>query len=101
MPGIARDEVLRVVALARLSMDDAEIDRLQRDLDAILAYVEALSEVDTSGVEPTAHVIPLATPMRDDVPEPPMDPDLVVANAPEASGSAFVVPKVIAGEEEG
>ena len=101
MPGIARDEVLRVVALARLSMDDAEIDRLQRDLDAILAYVEALSEVDTSGVEPTAHVIPLATPMRDDQPEPPMDPDLAVANAPEASGSAFVVPQVIAGEEEG
>jgi aspartyl-tRNA(Asn)/glutamyl-tRNA(Gln) amidotransferase subunit C len=101
MPGIARDEVKRIAALARLSMDGAEIDRMQRDLAAILAYVEALAAVDTTGVEPTAHVIPLATPMRDDAPEPAMDPALAVANAPEASGSAFVVPKVIAAEEEG
>jgi len=101
MSGIARDEVKRIVALARLSMEDAELDRMQRDLAAILDYVETLDGVDTTGVEPTAHVIPLATPQRDDVPEPPMDPELAVANAPEASGSAFVVPKVISGEEEG
>jgi aspartyl-tRNA(Asn)/glutamyl-tRNA(Gln) amidotransferase subunit C len=101
MSGIARDEVRRIAALARLSMDDAEIDRMQRDLAAVLAYVEALSGVDTAGVEPMAHVIPLATPMRDDVPEPAMDPARAVANAPEASGSAFVVPRVIAGEQEG
>src|SRR5262245_46053462 len=101
MPGIARDEVKRIAALARLSMDEAEIDRMRRDLAAILAYVEALAAVDTTGVEPTSHVIPLATPMRADVPEPAMDPARAVANAPEASGSAFVVPKVIAAEEEG
>ena len=101
MAGISRDEVKRVVALARLSVDDVEIDRLQRDLGSILAYVETLAGVDTSGVEPTAHVIPIATPLRDDAPEPAMDPARAVANAPEASGSAFVVPKVIASEEEG
>lgn len=87
--------------LARLSMDDAELERMQRDLGAILQYVETLESVDTSGVELTAHVIPLPTPLRDDEPEPPLDPEQVVANAPQASGSAFVVPKVIAGEEEG
>ena len=101
MSRIARDEVERVVALARLAMDEIELDRLQRDLDAILDYVDTLCEVDTTGVEPTVHVIPLATPLRDDEPEPPLDPALAVANAPEAAGSAFVVPKVIAGEEEG
>ncbi|HKA13996.1 MAG TPA: Asp-tRNA(Asn)/Glu-tRNA(Gln) amidotransferase subunit GatC [Myxococcota bacterium] len=101
MPGIARDEVMRIAALARLSLDDAEIDRMQRDLASVLSYVEALAGLDTTGVEPTAHVIPLATPMRADAPEPAMDPALAVANAPEASGSAFVVPRVIAGEEEG
>jgi aspartyl-tRNA(Asn)/glutamyl-tRNA(Gln) amidotransferase subunit C len=101
MPGIARDEVKRIAALARLSMDGPEIDRMQRDLAAILAYVEALAAVDTTGVEPTAHVIPLSTPMRADAPEPAMDPARAVANAPEVSGSAFVVPKVIAAEEEG
>jgi aspartyl-tRNA(Asn)/glutamyl-tRNA(Gln) amidotransferase subunit C len=101
MPGIARDEVERIAALARLSMDDAEIDRMQRDLAAILAFASALADVDTTGVEPTAHVIPLATPMRADAPDPAMDPARAVANAPEASDSAFVVPKVLAGEEEG
>ena len=79
----------------------AEIDRMQRDLASVLTYVETLAAVDTTGVEPTSHVIPLATPMRGDTPEPAMDPARAVANAPEASGSAFVVPKVIAGEEEG
>ncbi len=101
MPGIARDEVVRIAALARLSLDDAEIDRMQRDLASVLAYVETLAAVDTAGVEPTSHVIPLATPLRSDVPEPALDPSLAVANAPEARGSAFVVPKVIAGEEAG
>ena len=101
MPGIAREEVSRIAALARLSMSDAEIDGMQRDLAAILAFASALAAVDTTGVEPTAHVIPLATPMRADAPEPALDPVRALANAPEASDSAFVVPKVIAGEEEG
>jgi aspartyl-tRNA(Asn)/glutamyl-tRNA(Gln) amidotransferase subunit C len=101
MSGIAREEVGRIAALARLSMDDAEIDGMQRDLESILSFASALAGVDTTGVEPTSHVIPLATPMRADVPEPAMDPVRAVANAPESSDSAFVVPKVIAGEEEG
>jgi aspartyl-tRNA(Asn)/glutamyl-tRNA(Gln) amidotransferase subunit C len=101
MPGIAREEVSRIAALARLSMDDAEIDRMQRDLAAILAFASELAGVDTTGIEPTAHVIQLATPMRADTAEPAMDPARALANAPEASDSAFVVPKVIAGEEEG
>ena len=101
MSGIAREEVKRIATLARLSLPDAELDRLQRDLGAILSYVETLASVDTAGVEPTAHVIPLATPLREDVPEPAMDPARAVANAPEASDTAFVVPKVIAGDEEG
>ena len=101
MARIARAEVERIVSLARLAMDGAELERMQRDLAAILDHVETLSGVDTSGVEPTSHVIPLATPERDDVPEPAMDPARATANAPEVSGWAFVVPKVIAGEEEG
>jgi len=101
MSRIARAEVERIVALARLAMDETGLDRMQRDLGAILDYVETLEGVDTEGVEPTAHVISLATPVREDVPETPMDPDLATSNAPEASGSAFVVPKVIGGEEEG
>ncbi|MEM7413243.1 MAG: Asp-tRNA(Asn)/Glu-tRNA(Gln) amidotransferase subunit GatC [Myxococcota bacterium] len=101
MARISRDEVERVVALARLSMDEAELTRAQSDLLAILEYVETLEGLDTEGVPPTSHVLPMPTPLRDDEPASPLDPALAVANAPEASGSAFVVPKVIAGEEEG
>ena len=99
MSAINREEVERIAALARLSLEDRELDRAATELARILRYVETLERVDTEGIPPTAHVIPLATPMREDVPEAPIDPELAVANAPERSGTAFVVPKVIEGEE--
>ena len=96
-----RADVERIAALARLSVSDAEAERLAMELEAILRYAEQLASVDTSEVEPTSHPIELATPLREDVPEPALDPELALANAPERDGSAFVVPKVIEGEEEG
>jgi aspartyl-tRNA(Asn)/glutamyl-tRNA(Gln) amidotransferase subunit C len=101
MSRISRTEVERIAALARLSLSDAEGERLAAELDTILDYVHTLSELDTGGVEPTAHVVALATPLREDRPGEPMDPELALANAPEREGSAFVVPKVIEGEDEG
>lgn len=101
MAHLSRDEVRRVVSLARLSLPDEDLDRMARELDAILGYVESLAGVDTDGVPPTSHVIPMATPLREDRAEPALDPALAVANAPESVGSAFVVPKVIEGEEGG
>jgi len=101
MPRITRAEVHRVARLARLSLSDAEADRMTTDLDHILEYVETLQDLDTEGIEPTAHAIPLKTPMRSDRATPGLDPALAVRNAPEALETAFVVPKVIEGEEEG
>jgi aspartyl-tRNA(Asn)/glutamyl-tRNA(Gln) amidotransferase subunit C len=100
-PRIGRDAVLRVAALARLDLSEAEIETLTRDLDRILGYAESLREVDTEGIPPTTHVLSFATPLRDDTPVPPLAPERAVANAPRHAGSAFVVPKVIDGEEEG
>jgi len=71
------------------------------ELDQILEYAETLSAVDTTDIEPTAHAIPLPTPLREDRALPPLDPELAVANAPEREGFAFVVPKVIEGDQEG
>jgi len=101
MPHLSLDEVQRIAALARVSLSQAEAQRLAGELDRILGYVETLAELDTEGVELTSHVIPLTTPLREDRPLPPLDPALVVGNAPDSEGSAFVVPKVIEGEEEG
>jgi aspartyl-tRNA(Asn)/glutamyl-tRNA(Gln) amidotransferase subunit C len=101
MSAITREEVERVVSLARLSLDEAELSRMASELDAVLGYVATLERLDTRGIPPTAHVVPLPTPLRDDVPEPPMDAARALANAPLAEGSSFVVPKVIEAEEEG
>ncbi len=91
----------RVAALARLSVSDAEAERLAVELGRLLEYVDTLDGLDTTGIEPTAHVIPVATPIRQDRAEPPIDPKLAVANAPQHEGSAFLGPTVIEGEEEG
>jgi aspartyl-tRNA(Asn)/glutamyl-tRNA(Gln) amidotransferase subunit C len=99
MARISRKDVEHVVALARLSLSGEELDRMASELDGILGYVETLEAVDTEGVPPTAHVIPLSTPMREDAAVQPLDPERAVANAPERAGSAFVVPQVIGGEE--
>jgi aspartyl-tRNA(Asn)/glutamyl-tRNA(Gln) amidotransferase subunit C len=96
-----RAEVERIADLARLSVTDAEAERLASELEAILAYAQQLAGLDTSEVPPTSHPIELATPLRADEPEPPLDPELALANAPEREGFAFVVPKVIGDEEEG
>jgi len=101
MTHITREEVERVVALARLSLSERELDAMAQELEAILSYVETLDRLDTRDVPPTSHVLPLATPLREDRPAAPLDPQLVVANAPEHADSAFLVPAVIEGEEEG
>jgi len=101
MPHISREEVLRMAKLARLRLSDPEVRAMTRDLEAILSYVEQLQAVEPSDVIPTAHAIPLATPLRRDEPEGDLDPDLALANAPARQGTAFAVPKVLGTEEEG
>jgi aspartyl-tRNA(Asn)/glutamyl-tRNA(Gln) amidotransferase subunit C len=98
---ITRDEVEKVAALAKLSLGDDVAERMAAELDQILEYAQTLAQVETSGIQPTAHAIPLPTPLREDRALPPMDPGLAVANAPEHEGFAFVVPKVIEADEEG
>jgi aspartyl-tRNA(Asn)/glutamyl-tRNA(Gln) amidotransferase subunit C len=100
-PRIDRALVEHVATLARLELEPGEAEAMVRDLGRILDYVESLEELDTDAIEPTSHAIPLPTPVRPDVAAPPMDPELALANAPERAGSAFAVPKVLAGDEEG
>jgi aspartyl-tRNA(Asn)/glutamyl-tRNA(Gln) amidotransferase subunit C len=99
MSRIQRAEVERIAELARLDLSEAEAVRMTADIEAILGYVAALDALDTTGVEPTTHAVPLATPLREDRAAPPLDPDLALANAPERDGFAFVVPKVLDEDE--
>lgn len=99
MSRITREEVLRVADLARLALADDEAGRMTGQLDAILDYVAQISALDTRDVLPTAHPVPVATPMREDVPGTPLDPEEALRNAPSRDGTAFRVPRVIEGEE--
>jgi aspartyl-tRNA(Asn)/glutamyl-tRNA(Gln) amidotransferase subunit C len=99
MTRIATTEVERIAALARLDLAPGEATRAAAELEAILGYVESLQALDTTGVEPTTHAIPLATPLREDRAAPALDPERALANAPERDGFAFVVPKVLDEDE--
>lgn len=99
MPRIEPADLARVASLARLALSDEETRSMTRDLEQILDYVAALDRLNTDDVPPTAHGFLRATPMRADLPVPPLDPELAVANAPARAGTAFLVPKVL--EEEG
>jgi len=99
MSRIGHAEVAHVASLARLALSEGEIDAMTRDLEQILTHVASLDALETEGVPPTLHGFDLPTPLRADLPAPPMDPELAVRNAPARQGTAFLVPKVL--EEEG
>ncbi len=97
---VTREQVAKIAALARIKVDEAELDHLVPEFNNLLAWVEQLSEVDTSAVEPMTAVIPQKLRLRDDVVD--ADPltggnrrDGVLANAPVAEHGFFGVPKVI------
>ena len=98
MATINRAEVEHVAHLARLHLEDDEIDRMQTQLSNILAAIETLADVDTSQVGPTASVIQLENVMRDDTPIPPLARDAALANAPLRDDPFLRVPTVL---EEG
>ena len=91
---VTLDMVRQVATLARLEFSPAEEERLTRDLNRILEYMEKLGELDTSQVEPTAHVIPLANAFRPDQAEIfPWSKALLAAV--QAEDGYFKVPKII------
>lgn len=87
--------VRRVAHLARIAVTEDEVAHLQGELNAILAFVEQLGEVDTTDVEPMTSVIPLKLPLRDDVVNDGFYPERVLANAPLSEDGFFAVPKVV------
>ena len=97
---VDRATVAKIASLARIRMDDADLDRMVPELNGILGWVEQLGEVDVTGVEPMTAVIPQKLRLRDDV----VDADpltgggvraAVLANAPAPEHGFFGVPKVI------
>jgi aspartyl-tRNA(Asn)/glutamyl-tRNA(Gln) amidotransferase subunit C len=87
--------VRKIAHLARIAVNDDEIEHLQGELNAILAFVEQLAEVDVTGVEPMTSVTPMIMKKRADVVTDGGDADAILANAPAREDHYFVVPKVV------
>ena len=92
---VTSQQVRHIAKLARIGMDDAQIEALVPELNNILGWVEQLAEVNTDGVEPLTAVIDQRLRLRDDVVNDGDIRDKVLANAPEAQHGFFAVPKVI------
>jgi len=92
---ITREEVLHVARLARLSLSEAEVDRLRDQLDNILDYIRQLDALDTRDVIPTSHAVEMGTPFRDDAVRPFGDKEAILSNAPDRVGDFFRVPRII------
>jgi len=92
---LTREEVLHVAELARLSLSPEEIELFTVQLNEILEYVEKLQELDTSGVAPLAHVIPLFNVFREDQVRASLPLDAVLENAPAREDGNFLVPRII------
>ena len=92
---ITRSDVERVARLARLRLSEEEKEEFRQQLDEILLYMEKLDKLDTEGVEPLAHILPLHNVLRKDEVKPGLERDEVLKNAPAHRYGLFQVPPVI------
>jgi aspartyl-tRNA(Asn)/glutamyl-tRNA(Gln) amidotransferase subunit C len=89
---LEREQVVHVARLARLELDEAELEKMATELSAVLDHVERIRELDLTDVQPTSHAIDVAGVMRADEPQPSLDRDVILAAAPEPVDGGFGVP---------
>ena len=99
MPEITRDEVAHLADLARIDLDDAELDHLAPQLSVILESVASITEAAGDDVPPTSHPLPLTNVFRDDVVVPGLSAEQALAMAPEADQQRFSVPRILGDEQ--
>lgn len=92
---ISNEEIVHLAMLSKLDLDEEEVEELRGDLEAMVAYVDKLSELDCEGVEPTTHAVPLTMRLRADAVEQPLDRDVIMENAPDSEDGMFRVPRVV------
>lgn len=94
---LSKEEVLQTAQLARLHLDDSEVDQVGEALSAILGYVEQLAALDVEGIAPMTHAVVQECRLREDVVGAQLTPAEALADAPRHDGPLFVVPKVVEG----
>ena len=96
---ITREEVRHLADLARIDLDDAELDHLAPQLSVILESVASLAGVAGDDVPPTSHPLPLTNVMRADVVEPCLTPEQALSGAPATEQQRFAVPRILGDEQ--
>ena len=91
---LSREEVEHVARLARLHFEEEEWEGLQSELSSIIDYVQQISELDLSGLEPTSYAVPLKNVLRHDEPVLGLSNEEAVSNGPNVERGQFVVPRI-------
>jgi aspartyl-tRNA(Asn)/glutamyl-tRNA(Gln) amidotransferase subunit C len=89
---IERDQVLHVAKLARLRIEEDEVEPMSGELSAILDHIERINELELDDVEPTSHVVAIENVLRPDEPRPGLKRERALEQAPDSDGSGFRVP---------
>jgi aspartyl-tRNA(Asn)/glutamyl-tRNA(Gln) amidotransferase subunit C len=92
---IDQEQVRKVAKLSRLELTEAEVEEFTSQLSAVLDYVEKMNELDTAGIEPLAHCLPISNVFREDCVRESLGTDKTLANAPQRDGEFFKVPKIL------
>ncbi|MBU1727613.1 MAG: Asp-tRNA(Asn)/Glu-tRNA(Gln) amidotransferase subunit GatC [Candidatus Omnitrophica bacterium] len=92
---ISKETVDYVANLARIQLNEQELERLSRQLQGILDFIDKLREIDISDIAPTSHILEIKNILRDDTPGESLPAEKALANAPSKNGRFFTVPKVI------
>lgn len=92
---ITKEMVDYVSELSRLRLDEQSKEKMRGELEQIIAYMDVLNTLDTTGVEPMSHVFPVKNVLREDEVKPSSPRQALLANAPAPDGAAFLVPKAV------
>ena len=98
---ISEQDVRHVATLARIALTDEQVTTLQHELSSILGHIDEIQKLDLADVEPTAHPLDVVNVTRVDERKPGLTQGQAIANAPESSGGAFLIPRIVGvgGEE--
>ena len=99
MPEITRDEVRHLADLARIDLDDAELDHLAPQLSVILESIAAIADVAAADIPPTSHAIPLTNVFREDVVRGSLTAEQALSGAPASEQQRFSVPRILGDEQ--
>ena len=92
---VTKELVGYVAELSRIKLDEAQTEKMQNELGAVIDYMDVLNRLDTDGVEPLSHVFNITNVMREDDVKPSYDRELLLSNAPERTDETVIVPKTV------